>query len=224
MLNWLKTHRKWLVPTGVATVLISLLFSFTLHLQHRKQEERNGQADVENGYKNAAQTDGQGIPQDKPRQIPDLPATMIPENKISGFSREPSPDELTRKLEIMDDQERKAEEKKFAELRVVWPLYFFKIIKRGQDTATVMLDASEDGFGVIIVTEINLQRYSGIAVAQPGDRIWVAGQIAEVDTHGTGQIVLISEYVGFADGKSEKSGARSQNSGDNPEKQKLGGS
>ena len=72
----------------------------------------------------------------------------------------------------------------------------------------MMLDASEDGFGVIIVAEINLQRYPGIAAAQPGDRIWIAGQIAEVDTHGTGQIVLVSEYVGFADGKGEKSEAR----------------
>jgi hypothetical protein len=217
MLNWLRTHRKWLVPTGVATILISLLFSFTLHLQHRKQEARNGAADVKNDDKIAVRTD---IPQDTPKQITDLPAKMIPEDKISGFSREPPPDELTRKMEVMDEQERKTEEKKFAELRVVWPLYFFKIVKRGQDTATVMLDASEDGFGVIIVTEINLQRYPGIAASQPGDRIWIAGQISNVDTHGTGQIVLISEYVGFTDGKSEKSGARSQNSGDNPEKLK----
>jgi hypothetical protein len=217
MLNWLRTHRKWLVPTGVATILISLLFSITLHLQHRKQEERNGPADVKNDDKNPVRAD---IPQDKPSQIPDLPSKMIPEDKISGFSREPSPDELTRKLELMDDQERKTEEKKFAELRVVWPLYFFKIVKRGQETAAVMLDASEDGFGVIIVTEINLQRYPGIAAAQPGEQIWIAGQIAEVDTHGTGQIILISEYVGFTDGKSEKSGARSQNSGDKPEKLK----
>jgi hypothetical protein len=91
MLNWLKTHRKWLVPTGVATVLISLLFSFTLHLQHRKQEERNGPADGGNGKKRAAQTDSEGVPQDTPKQIPDLPAKMIPEDKISGFSREPAP-------------------------------------------------------------------------------------------------------------------------------------
>jgi hypothetical protein len=217
MFNWLKTHKKWLVPTGVATVLISLLFSFTLHLQHRKQEERNGPAVAENEKKSAV-LDGQGIPQDNPKLAPDLPPNMIPEDKISAFSREPSPDELTRKLEILDDQERKTEEKKITELRVVWPLYFFKIIKRGQDSATVMLDASEDGFGVIIVTEINLRRYPGIAAAQPGDRIWVAGQIAEVDTHGTGQIVLISEYLGFTDGKSEKSGARSQNSADIPDR------
>jgi hypothetical protein len=218
MLNLLKTHRKWLVPTGVATVLISLLFSFTLHLQHRKQEERNGPADVENSKKRAAQTDSQDMPRDTPKQIPGLPAKMIPEDKISGFSREPAPDELTRKLEVMDEQERKTEEKKFAELRIVWPLYFFKIMKHGQDTATVMLDASEDGFGVIVVTEINLQRYPDIAASQPGDKIWIAGQIGEVDTHGTGQIVLIPKYVGFADGKGEKSGTGSQNSGDKPEK------
>jgi hypothetical protein len=121
MLNWLRTHRKWLVPTGIATVLISLLFSFTLHLQHRKQEERNGPA-IRGNEKKSAVPDGQGIPQDNPKLAPDLPPNMIPEDKISGFSRDPSPDELTRKLEIMDDQERKTEEKKFAEMRVVWPL------------------------------------------------------------------------------------------------------
>jgi hypothetical protein len=201
MFNWLKTHKKWLVPTSIATIIISLLFSITLHLQHRKQEERVNSAAGKND--SAAGTDNQSTLQDAPGQIPDLPAKMIPDDKVSGFSQTPSPAELTHKLEVMDAHERRTEEGRIADLRIIWPLYFFSITKRGQDTATMMLDASEDGFGVIIVTEISLLRYPGVAAALPGDKIWVAGKITEVDTHGTGQIILNAEYVGIADRKQE---------------------
>ncbi len=211
MLNWLKTQRKWLIPTGVAAVLIFLLFSITLHLQHRRQQERNGATTEKTAGKGTAQTQGQDTAQERPEQVPtaqlaqvsDLPPRMIPEDRISGFSREPAPDEVIRKLEAMDVYERKTEEKKLTDLQVIWPLYFFSLAKRGQDKVSVILDASENGFGVIIATEISLKKYPGITAAQVGDRIWLAGKIAGVDTHGTGQITLITEYVGFSDEKRE---------------------
>ena len=36
LLNWIQTHRKWLIPTAMAIILIFLLFSIALHLQHRR--------------------------------------------------------------------------------------------------------------------------------------------------------------------------------------------
>ena len=211
MLNWLTTQKKWLIPTGVAAVLITLLFSIALHLQHRRQQEKNGPTTEHSDSKKAVQTQGENTVQDKPGpvatanqvKIPDFPARMIPEGRMSAFVREPAPAEVTRKLEAMDVYERKTEEKKLTDLQVVWPLYFFSLTKRERDMASMMLDASETGFGVIIKTDISLKKYPGMAAAQPGDKIWLAGKIAEVDTHGTGQITLVTEYVGFTDEKRE---------------------
>ena len=212
MLNWLNTQKKWLIPTGAAAILITLLFSITLHLQHRRQQQRNDSPTEKMGERGAVQVQRQDTSQDKNGQaatanqvkVPDLPARMIPKDSISAFAREPAPAEVTRKLEAMDVYERKTEEKKLTDLQVVWPLYFFSLTKRERDTASVMLDASETGFGVIIKTDISLKKYPGIATAQPGDKIWLAGKIAGVDTHGTGQITLITEYVGFTEEKREQ--------------------
>jgi len=212
MLNWLKTQKKWLIPTGVAAVIISLLFSITLYVQHRRQQQKNDSPTEKIAGRSSVQTQGQDTAQGKPGsastasqvKIPDLPARMIPEGETSAFAREPAPAEVTGKLEAMDVYERKTEEKKLTDLQVVWPLYFFSLTKRERDTASVMLDASETGFGVIIKTEISLKKYPGMATAQPGDKIWLAGKIAGVDTHGTGQITLITEYVGFTEEKREQ--------------------
>ena len=212
MLNWLKTQKKWLIPTGVAVVLVSLLFSITLHLQHRRQQERNGSPIEKIDDRGAVQTQRKNTVQDEPghaatvnqAKIPGLPPGMIPDGKTSTFTREPDPAEVIGNLEGMDAHERKTEEKKLMDLQVVWPLYFFSLTKRERDMASVMLDASETGFGVIVVTEISLKKYPGIAAAQPGDKIWLAGKIAGVDTHGTGQITLVTEYAGFTDEKREQ--------------------
>ena len=214
MLNWLKTHRRWLIPTGVAALLISLLFSLTLHLQQKRREARNAPAEKTAETKASP---GQTIPRNKPGQastagpIPGLPAGMIPEDRISAFSREPAPAEVTRKLEALDAYQRKTEEGKLADLQVVWPLYLFSSTRQGEDTVSLLLDASESGFGVIIKTEISLKRYPGMTSARTGDRVWLAGKIAEVDTHGTGQITLTTEFVGFAGPKDEKPGTAINN-------------
>ena len=197
MLNRLKTHKRWLIPTGVAALLISLLFAFTLHLQHRRQGDQDAPA--------PGKADKGGL-QGTPRQIPGLPAGMLPEDRLSAFSGEPAPAELLRKLEALDSYQRKTEEMKLADLQLIWPLYFFSSTRTGEDTVSVLLDASEYGFGVIIKTEISLKEYPGMASARPGDRIWLGGKIAAIDTHGTGQINFITEYVGFNGQKDGKPG------------------
>jgi hypothetical protein len=205
MLNWFKTQKKWFIPTGVAAVLVSLLFSITLHVQHKRQQPTTEAPTEKIDTRPAVQPQGQNTGLVKSgqtetasqEQVSDPPAGMIPESKISAFAREPAPVEVIRKLEAMNAYERKTEEKKLLELQVIWPLYFFSLAKRERDTASVMLDASETGFGVIVASEISLKKYPAISTAQPGDKIWLAGKIAGVDTHGTGQITLVTEYVGF---------------------------
>ena len=188
MLNRLKTHRRWLIPTGVAALLISLLFVVTLHLQHKRQEERDTLV---------PEKAGKGALPGNREPIPGLPAGMIPEDRLSAFSGDPAPTELPRKLEAMDSYQRKAEELKLVDLQLIWPLYFFSSTRSGEDTVSVLLDASEYGFGVIIKTEISLKKYPGIASARPGDKIWLGGKIAAIETAGTGQITFITEFVGF---------------------------
>jgi hypothetical protein len=212
MLNWLRTYRKLIVPTGLAILLVSLLFSITLHLQHRRQEEKDAAEADKSAGQETTQTAGQGDARNEPvlsttpsqDQGSGVPAGLIPKEKMAIFSKQPSPGELINKLEMMEVSERRIEEKKLADLQVVWPLFFFSVMKQAEEMVTVMLDASEDGFGVIIITDINLLKNPGIVSAMPGDRIWIAGKIAEIDTQGTGQIVLTAEYVGLTAKKDSK--------------------
>ena len=198
MLNWLTTHKRWLIPTGLASILIFLLFFVTLHLQHRRQQVQEEAMAVKVAA-DIAEKAAQKTQKTADSPPADLPPEMIPEKEIPLYVRQPSPSEVTGRIEGTDSYGRKAEEDKLKALQIVWPLYFFSIMKRDQETARVMLDASENGFGVIVVTDIGLKKYPGILSCRPGDRIWLAGRISAIDTQGTGQIGLVTDYLGFAD-------------------------
>jgi len=198
MLNWLTTHKRWLIPTGLASILIFMFFSVTLHLQHRRQQVQEEAMAVKVAA-DIAERAAQKTQKTADSPPADLPPEMIPEKEIPLYVRQPSPSEVTGRIEGTDSYGRKAEEDKLKALQIVWPLYFFSIMKRDQETARVMLDASENGFGVIVVTDISLKKYPGILSSRPGDRIWLAGRISAIDTQATGQIGLVTDYLGFAD-------------------------
>jgi hypothetical protein len=194
MLNWITTHKKWLIPAAGAILLVFLLFFVAMHLQHKKTLEMQ---------ELSAERSRQASAADR-KQIRGLPPGMIPEPELSRYSLEPSPADLDRRFEAMDSSQRKTEENALKDLKIVWPLYIFSIAKTEPETVRVMLDSSENGFGVIIVTDISLKKYPDIAVAKQGDKIWIAGKIIGVDTHGTGQIALITDYAGFAARKDDQ--------------------
>ncbi len=87
--------------------------------------------------------------------------------------------------------------KKYSDLRVLWPVYFFEVQKREGDKATVLCDGSKNGFGVTIKTVVDIGTYPQILSVKRGKKIWLAGKIAGVDGAGTGTIFLKTEAIRF---------------------------
>lgn len=108
----------------------------------------------------------------------------------AAFLLHPTPDELLQQLASMETLNDQAAEAKFTGLRVLWPVYYFDSQNDGSGTATLLLDVSEDGFGVLVESEVELSAYPQISTLQAGQKIWIAGEILAVDPSGAGTIYL----------------------------------
>lgn len=116
----------------------------------------------------------------------------------AAFFLRPLPDELLQQLASMENLNGNLAEAKFIGLRVLWPVYYFDNQEAGGGKATLLLDVSEDGFGVLIESEVELSAYPAIGALQAGQKIWIGGEILAVDPSGTGTIILKSDYLQFS--------------------------
>lgn len=115
----------------------------------------------------------------------------------TSFFLKPSPDEVLSLIEEMGEADLPAENQKYTGLRVMWPVYFFQLVNQDAGKARVLLDVSEDGFGVMVQTDIDIGTFPQILETERGKKIWVAGEILGVDGTGTGTIQMTAEEVRF---------------------------
>lgn len=111
----------------------------------------------------------------------------------------PSPEELLSHIKESGNDVLPASSQKYTGRKVMWPVYFFQILKQETGQASLLFDVSEDGFGVTIKTEIDISRYPQILTLVRGTKIWLAGEIMGVDTAGTGTVFFLTEEVRFKD-------------------------
>ena len=124
--------------------------------------------------------------------------------KPTTFFLKPSPGELLQQLSEMEGFDEKVATRKFKQLPVIWPVYFFSLTEKDGKTARVELDVSEDGFGVLVVCEVSTEEYPELADLQTGEKLWVAGEITAVDPAGTGTVYLKLDYLRFSDPVAEE--------------------
>lgn len=117
----------------------------------------------------------------------------------ASFFLHPLPDELLQQLASMENLNENVTDAKFTGLRVLWPVYYFANQDAGGGKATLLLDVSEDGFGVLIESEVELAAYPALNTLQAGQKIWIGGEILAVDPSGTGTIYLKTEHLQFND-------------------------
>lgn len=187
--DWMRKNREWLITIAVFSVFLIILLLYTLF------------------FKNSANHDNTQTP--KQQTTYTIPADQRPETnssssdgkalQSSSFLLHPGPAELLEKLEGLRHSDFNREARKLPGLKVMWPAYFFSIKEIKDNMAEVILDASEDGFGVILITRIDTTTYPAIKSLDRGTKIWLAGEITGVDPSGTGQIVLATEHVRFDD-------------------------
>ncbi len=118
--------------------------------------------------------------------------------KTSSFFLRPSPAELLEQLASMENLEESVAQEKLQYLRVLWPVYFFSL-ESSENGEAIILDISEDGFGVVVRGDIQSSDYYEMAELNAGQKIWVAGEIAAVDPSGTGTVYLNIEFIDFSE-------------------------
>ena len=117
----------------------------------------------------------------------------------TSFYLKPLPGELLEQIANLDSLDEKVATGKFSGLPVMWEVYFFSFVKLENNTGTVHLDVSEDGFGVIVVCDADVDEFPEIAEIERGKKIWVAGEILSVDPSGTGTIYLKTDSLRFTE-------------------------
>lgn len=110
----------------------------------------------------------------------------------------PSPDELLEQLASMENLNEEVINSKFSHLPVLWPAYFFTLRETESGRTSVLLDVSEDGFGVVIESEVDITIYPQLRELASGQKIWIGGEILAVDRAGTGTIYLKTEQLRFS--------------------------
>lgn len=117
----------------------------------------------------------------------------------TSFYLKPLPGELLEQIANLDSLDEKVATGKFSGLPVMWEVYFFSFEERENNVGTVQLDVSEDGFGVLVVCDADVDEFPEITEIERGKKIWVAGEILSVDPSGTGTIYLKTDYFRFTD-------------------------
>lgn len=123
-------------------------------------------------------------------------STKINGTNTSYFIR-PSPEELLEQLASMENLNEDVVEEKYSQLPVLWPGYFFAVQQRENNRTILLLDVSEDGFGVVLESEVDLALYPQLRELERGQKIWIGGKILAVDSSGTGTIYLETEEIRF---------------------------
>ncbi|EKD37546.1 MAG: hypothetical protein ACD_75C01094G0010 [uncultured bacterium] len=184
--QFLKRNRARVALLGVGLVFLLFVGSGLLYFQKKHRIEKEPIETVPKSVElNVRQKEGADKQAGEPAR------------QSAPFFLRPSPDELLQQLASMENLNENVAAAKFTGLKVLWPVYYFSSQDAGGGKATLLLDVSENGFGILIESEVELSAYPSLNTLQAGQKIWIGGEILAVDPAGTGTIFLKVEHVGF---------------------------
>jgi len=193
MIDLIKKHseRAALIGLGLAFVVF---VGGGIYLQKKNQKEKDAQP-----RKNLHKVELR-VAQSSPASGGSIDRKNSTAGKVAAsnaFFLKPSPEELLEELSSMENLRHDVAQKKFMSLRVLWPVYFFSL-NESDSTTIVLLDVSEDGFGVQLQSEVNLTLFPEFGNLESGKKLWIGGEIIGVDLSGTGMITLKTEHVNLS--------------------------
>ena len=190
MIDWVKRNKELLLPLVGAGLFLIVLGGLGVFFQGRgtgkddKKEELTIVDRVEiapeNNKNNQSQRNGQD---------------SKPETQV--FFVEPSASEILDKIEGLDPIALDEKAKEFPGLKIMWPLYFFKMEQLETGERLLFLDVAEDGCGISVVCDVDIKKYPQINEVQEGELLWIAGEIVGLDPEGTGQFQIKTEQIRF---------------------------
>jgi len=188
VLEFVKKYKERITLISVA-IVFTVLVGGGVYLQKRNAEVREPHQKITPKRIEISRSEKTGSQQDRSSSS----------TGTTTFFLKPLPGELMEMIADLDSLDESVATKKFSGLPVMWAVYYFSVLKKNDNMVTVQLDVSEDGFGVIVVCDVDVSEYPQIAEIESGRKIWVAGEILAVDPSGTGTIYLKTDYVRFTD-------------------------
>lgn len=188
MIEFIQKHKERVALVGVG-LLFLLCIGVGIYWQHNNQREKDPLSEAV-GMRVQLKTE-------QPEQTEKEQSPAEPATANTTYFLKPSPEELLEQLVSMQNLNPEVIDEKFAQLPVLWPAYFFTL-RQADGRTSLLLDVSEDGFGVVLESEVELTVYPRLQELTGGEKIWIGGKILAVDPAGTGTIYLKTEKLRFS--------------------------
>lgn len=191
MVAWFKKNKELLLPLIGAVIFLFVLgglgvFFGNMNGSGKKNKDELTVVDrVEITQQQTGEENESGDQQESSK----------PETNV--FFLEPSATEILQTIEGLDPVELDEKAKEFPGLKVMWPLYYFKHEVTEDGEYQLHLDVSEDGFGIAVLCDVDVQKYPQINEVEQGELLWLAGEIVGLSPEGTGQFVIKTEQIRF---------------------------
>lgn len=183
VIEFIKKHKERAALVGVGVAFL-IFIAGGMYLQKNNQREQKALPIV------AAVTVELKTGQTQEGKI----STHQPTANTTYFLK-PSPQELFEQLAAMENLNTDVIDEKIIQMPVLWPAYFFDL-RQGEDgRMNIVLDVSEDGFGVVLESEVDLGLHPQLLKLARGEKIWIGGKILAVDPAGTGTVYLQTEQL-----------------------------
>jgi hypothetical protein len=135
----------------------------------------------------------------KTKKTDDSHSATKPLAANTTYFLKPSPEELFEQLAAMENLNADVINEKISQMPVLWPAYFFALRPGEDGRMVVVLDVSEDGFGVVLKSAVDLGLYPQLLDLVRGEKIWIGGKILAVDPAGTGTVYLETDQLRIGD-------------------------
>jgi len=186
VLEFIKKRKERIALAGVVVIVIlSVTGGIVLQKTRRLTQEFQPESVPKTVELKLQHKDGVGPSEEAPQS--------------ASFSLKPLPDELLQQLSSLENLNEDVMVAKYTGLRVLWPAYFFTLQATTGSKATLVLDVAEDGFGVVLESDIDPSAYPQLRDLEPGKKLWIGGTILTVDRSGTGTVYLQIEHLKFGD-------------------------
>ncbi len=186
-LEFIKKDKKRIALAGVV-VVVTLFVTSGIFLQKTRRLPKESQP-----------PSTQKTVELKLQQKNDGAAPSEEAQQSASFSLTPLPADLLQQLTSLENLNEDVMVAKYAGLRVLWPAYYFTLQATTGSIATLVLDVAEDGFGIVIESDVDTSAYPQLRDLDPGKKLWIGGTILTVDRSGTGTVYLKTEHLKIGD-------------------------
>lgn len=193
MISWYKKNKELLLPLVGVAVFFGFLAFLGLYFQGSSAKKDAAKEEEIKIFKKV------DITPQKNEANEEIADSDTSQNKpeSNAFFLKPSAAEILDVMEGLTPVELDEKTHDFPGLKVMWPLYFFQIVGIEELDPKILLDVSEDGFGVSVLCDVDMAKYPQIENTEVGELLWIAGEIIGVDPEGTGQILIKTEQIRF---------------------------